>query len=96
MQNRLCRLRSTSYPQAENPRLKVIDPSSRRPARSIIVFVGRDRRGNWVVREQNGTFGGMFVNRSQAIKYALFENGHHPEGIFEVSREIDLYVPAKP
>ena len=33
-------------------------------------------------------FGGLFVNRAQALKYALFENGHHPETIVEVSREI--------
>jgi len=34
--------------------------------------------------------GGLFVNRAQAVKYALFENGHHPETIVEVSREIEL------
>ncbi|XSC42541.1 hypothetical protein ACF1BQ_029725 [Bradyrhizobium sp. RDT10] len=60
------------------------------------VFVGRDRRGNWVAREQNGNFGGLFVNRAQAFKYALFENGHHPEAIVEVSREIELDIPANP
>jgi hypothetical protein len=38
-------------------------------------------------------FGGLFVNRAQALKYALFENGHHPETIVEVSREIELDVP---
>jgi hypothetical protein len=34
--------------------------------------------------------GGLFVNRAQAIKYALFENGHHPEMIVELPREIEL------
>ena len=57
---------------------------------SAIVFIGRDRRGNWVAQEQNGLFGGLFVNRAQAIKYALFENGHHPETIVELVREIEL------
>ena len=27
---------------------------------------------------------------AQALKYALFENGHHPETIVELSREIEL------
>jgi hypothetical protein len=26
----------------------------------------------------------------QALKYALFENGHHPETIIELSHEIEL------
>jgi hypothetical protein len=28
--------------------------------------------------------------RPQAVKYALFENGHHPETIVELAREIEL------
>lgn len=57
---------------------------------SAIVFIGRDNRGNWVAQEQNGLFGGLFVSRAQAIKYALFENGHHPEAIVELAREVEL------
>jgi hypothetical protein len=30
------------------------------------------------------------VNRAEAIRYALFENDHHPETIVELSREIEL------
>lgn len=59
-------------------------------AEASIVFVGRNRRGDWVAREQNGIFGGLFVTRAQAFKYALSENGHHAETIFEVSCEIEL------
>ena len=73
--------------------MKLVEPSCR-PAASHVVFVGRNRRGNWVARAQNGMFGGLFVNRAQAFKYALFENGHHPETIIEVSREIELDIPS--
>jgi len=55
-----------------------------------LVFIGRNRKGDWVAQQQNGLYGGLFVTRAQAIKYALFENGHHPEAIVEVSREIEL------
>lgn len=60
------------------------------------VFVGKDHSGNWVVREQNGIFGGMFASRAQALKYALSENGQHPEAILEISREIELVIPHSP
>jgi hypothetical protein len=57
---------------------------------SNIVLIGQNSRGQWVAQEQNGLFGGLFVNRAQAVKYALSENGHHPETIVELSREIEL------
>ena len=69
--------------------MKLVEPPSCRSA-STIVFIGKNSRGNWVAQEQNGLYGGLFVNRAQAVKYALFENGHHPETIVELSREIEL------
>ena len=69
--------------------MKLVEPPSRSAA-STIVFIGRNRRGQWVAQEQNGLYGGLFVNRTQALKYALSENGHHPETIIELSREIEL------
>ncbi|MGY4298647.1 hypothetical protein ACVWXN_006742 [Bradyrhizobium sp. i1.4.4] len=56
------------------------------------VLVGRASCGNWVAREENGLFGGLFVNRVQALKYAMLENGNHPEAIVEVWREIELDI----
>jgi hypothetical protein len=69
--------------------VKLVEPPSC-SSQSTIVFIGRNSRGNWVAQEQNGLYGGLFVNRAQAVKYALFENGHHPETIVELSREIEL------
>ena len=69
--------------------VKLVEPPSCRSA-STIIFIGRNSRGNWVAQEQNGRYGGLFVNRAQAFKYALFENGRHPETIVELSREIEL------
>ncbi len=69
--------------------MKLVEPPSCSPTSSI-VFIGRNRRGQWVAQEQNGLYGGLFVNRTQAVKYALFENGQHPEMIVELSREIEL------
>ena len=74
--------------------MKLVEPPSCSSA-STIVFIGRNSRGNWVAQEQNGLYGGLFVNRAQAIKYALFENGRHPETIVELSREIELDMGGK-
>ena len=74
--------------------MKLVEPPSCSCAASSVVFIGRNARGNWVARERNGLFGGLFVNRAQAFKYALFENGRHPETIVEVSREIELDIPS--
>jgi hypothetical protein len=71
--------------------VKLIEPPSCSSS-SAIVFIGKNRSGNWVAQQQNGLYGGLFVNRAQAVKYALFENGHHPETIIELSREIELDI----
>jgi hypothetical protein len=60
-----------------------------------LVIIGRNSRGNWVAQEQNGLFGGLFVNRAQAVKYALFENGHHPETIVLTANVIELDMHGK-
>lgn len=75
--------------------MKFDEPPSCRSA-APTVFVGRNRRGNWIACEQKGIFGGLFVNRAEALKYALRENGYHPETIVELSHEIELDVSADP
>jgi hypothetical protein len=69
--------------------VKLVEPPSCSSA-STIVFIGRNSRGDWVAQEQNGLYGGLFVNRAQAIRYALLENGRHPETIVELKRAIEL------
>ena len=65
-------------------------PSSYSQLASSLFMIGKDSHGHWVVQDQMGLHGGLFVNRAQAVKYALFENGHHPETIVELSREFEL------
>ncbi len=75
--------------------MKLVEPPSCSSAAFPLVFIGRNHSGQWVAQEQNGLYGGLFVNRAQAIKYALSENGHHPETIVELSREIELDMNAR-
>jgi hypothetical protein len=99
-------LRSISYPTenilgahylifGRNTNVKLVEPPSC-SSPSAIVFIGRNTRGQWVAREQNGLYGGLFVSRAQAVKYALFENGHHPEAIIELMRGIELDIGGAP
>ncbi len=63
---------------------------------SSLVFIGKNSHGNWVAQEQNGLFGGLFVNRAEAVRYALFENGHHPESIVPAPSTLELDMKSSP
>jgi hypothetical protein len=76
-------------------KVKLVEPPSCSATQSPIVFIGRNSRGQWVVQEQNGLYGGLFVTRADAFRYALFENDHHPETIVELSRGIELDMTGK-
>jgi hypothetical protein len=65
------------------------------PSCTSNVIIGRNSRGNWVAQENNGLFGGLFVSRAQALKYALFENGHHPETIVVTTNIVELDMHRK-
>jgi len=56
---------------------KQAEPPSwfRRP----VVMVGQNSRGNWVVRDQKGVCGGLFVNREAALRFVRAENGYRPQ-----------------
>ena len=70
--------------------MKLVEPPSCRAAAFSLVFIGKNHSGQWVAQEQNALYGGLFVNRAEAFKYAFSENGHRPEAIVELSREIEL------
>ena len=74
--------------------MKLVEPPSCSLTASTIVFIGKDKSGRWVAQQQDGLYGGLFVNRSEAIKYALFENGHHVETIVELPRSVELDMNA--
>ena len=65
---------------------------------AALFLVGQNRRGHWVVKDQAGRRGGLFVSRAAAVKYALFENGNRPQLIVDMPGrlELDLSVNAFP
>jgi hypothetical protein len=73
--------------------VNLVEPPS---CHTTIVLIGRNNRGQWVAREQNGLYGGLFVSRAAAVRYALFENGHHPEAIISSASSLELDMGATP
>jgi hypothetical protein len=62
-------------------------PSWLRPP---VFVMGQDRRGNWVVQDQKGMRGGLFVNREAALRYVRSENGFKSQAVVLVSSGIEL------
>ena len=72
-----------------------VEPPSTARAKSLF-RVGRNSRGNWVVQDQSGLCGGMFVNRTEAVKFAMFENGNRPQSVIMVPGILELDMSGKP
>jgi hypothetical protein len=71
-------------------------PPSPGCSRSSQFLVGRNSRGNWVVQDQNGLRGGLFVDRAEALKFAMFENGKRPQAVIMVPGILELDMSGKP
>jgi hypothetical protein len=65
-------------------------PSSNSCSNAPLFFIGRDSRGHWVVQDQQHLCGGLFVGRAEALRFALFENGHRPQAVIMVPDVLEL------
>ncbi len=66
------------------------EPPSSSRTKSSPYLIGRNSHGDWVVRDQTGLRGGLFVNRAEALKFAMFENGHCPRAVIMVPGTLEL------
>ena len=64
--------------------------------RSPLFMMGQDCRGNWVVRDQAGIRGGLFVDRDAALRFVRSENGDRPPAVVMVSGVLELDMTRKP
>jgi hypothetical protein len=62
-------------------------PSRERPQ---VFMLGQDSRGNWVVRDQTGLRGGLFVGRTEALRYVRDEARSHPRAIVMINGAFEL------
>ena len=76
--------------------MKHVEPPSPEPSTRIPLFmIGKDSRGNWVVQDNQGSRGGLFVNRAEALKFAMFENGNRPQAVIMVPGIFELDMSRK-
>ena len=71
------------------------EPPSLSSSQSSLFLVGKDSHGNWVVQDQSGLHGGLFVDRAEALKFAMFENGNRPQAVIMVPGVLELDMSAK-
>ena len=77
--------------------MKHVEPPLPEPSSRIPLFmIGKDSRGNWVVQDDQGSCGGLFVNRAEALKFAMFENGNRPQAVVMVPGVFELDMSGKP
>jgi len=58
------------------------------PAPSL--FIGQDPIGLWVVRDARGLYGGLFVNRKEACRFAMFESRGAPRTVMMMPYGLEL------
>jgi hypothetical protein len=65
------------------------EPPSRDGSQSCFL-VGKDNQGHWVVKDQKGLRGGIFVDRAQALKYAMHEIADRMQTVIMVPGILEL------
>jgi hypothetical protein len=71
--------------------MKQTEPPSLHPCVNHSNFrIGRNSRGQWVVQDEQGTRGGLFIDRIQALRFAMFENGNRPQAVVMVPGILEL------
>lgn len=65
-------------------------PSCKMHAASNTFMIGKDSHGRWVVQDEKGLYGGLFVGRTEALRFALFENGNQPQAVVMVPGVFEL------
>ena len=64
------------------------------PSRGTHPFlIGRNCRGQWVVCEENGVRGGLFVNQAEALRYIRSENDNQACPAVAVLGVLELTIP---
>jgi hypothetical protein len=72
------------------------EPPSLSASEPPLFLIGKDSHGNWVVQDQSGLHGGLFVDRTEALKFARFENGNRQQTVVMVPGVLELDMSAKP
>jgi hypothetical protein len=59
-------------------------------SKSSLFLIGQNSRGGWVVQDPRGLRGGLFVDRAEALRFAMFENGNRSQAVIMVPVVFEL------
>jgi hypothetical protein len=62
-------------------------------ANSCCLFIGQDRGGHWVVKDAQSLCGGLFANRNEAIRFAMYECQRRPQSVIMLPDGLELDGP---
>ena len=68
-----------------------VAPSPGTHSRPPHFLVGRNSRGQWVVRDQHARSGGLFNSRAEALRFAFRERGEAPGAVVLVPDVLERF-----
>ncbi len=57
---------------------------------SPYLLVGRDGHGNWIVRDRARGQGRLFIDRAEALRFAMLENRTRPTAVVMMPTILEL------
>jgi hypothetical protein len=62
-------------------------------ARLSCLLIGQDHDGHWVVKDARSLCGGVFANRAEAIRFAMYECQRRPQSVIMLPDGLELDGP---
>jgi len=59
-------------------------------ANGSCLFIGQNRFGGWVVIDARSVCGGQFADRTEAIRFAMYECQRRPQSVIMLPDELEL------
>jgi hypothetical protein len=57
------------------------------------LFIGQDHDGQWVVKDARSLCSGLFKNRAEAIRFAMYECQRRPQSVIMLPDGLELDGP---
>ena len=54
------------------------------------LFIGQDLRGRWVVKDPRSMCGGVFADRTSAIRFAMYECQRRPQSVIMLPEGLEM------
>jgi hypothetical protein len=58
--------------------------------RRVCLFIGQNRQGLWAVQDARRLCGGVFANRTEAIRFAMVECQRRPQSVIMLPDGLEL------